>query len=116
MIFDPNKHQIFFYNDYVDMRKGHSSLAMLITQKTKFEIMKGSFFLFVSKNKKTLKGLFFDGSGLILFHKKLESGRFMSADLLQSPLELFEDDFKIIIHGGHIPLSQSGKRIRFKTA
>jgi len=116
MFFNPKKHKIFFYNDYVDMRKGHSSLAMLITQKTKFEIMEGSLFLFVSKNKKILKGLFFDGTGLVLVHKRLESGRFMSIDTLKSSLEIFEDDFKIIFHGGHIPLSRSGKRIRLRSA
>ena len=98
MIFDPRKHQIFFYNEYVDMRKGHSSLAMLITQKTKCEIMEGTLFIFVSKTKQTLKGIFFDGSGLVMLHKKLESGKFMSLSALTSPLELFEDDFKIIFH------------------
>ena len=116
MIFNPSKHQIFLFNDYVDMRKGHSSLSMLVTQKTKFEIMEGSLFLFVSKNRRTLKGLFFDGSGLMLIHKKLESGRFISTELLKDPLELFADDFNILIHGGHIPLSATGKRIRLQTA
>lgn len=116
MFFDPGKHKIFLYNDFVDMRKGHSALSMLITQKTKFEIMEGTLFLFISKNKKTLKGIFFDGTGLILLHKKLESGKFMSTDLLNSPLELFEDDLKIVFHGGHLPLSRSGKRIRLQSA
>ena len=51
MIFNPQKYQIFFYNDYVDMRKGHHSLAMLVTNKIKFEIMDGS--LFVNHQKST---------------------------------------------------------------
>ncbi len=114
MIFNPKKHQIFFYNDYVDMRKGHSSLAMIVTQKTKIEIMDGTLFLFVSKNKKIIKGLFFDGTGLVLLHKKLESGRFMSFDASKSAFEVNEDEFKIIFHGGHIPLSRQGKRIKLK--
>ena len=116
MFFDSSKHKFYLYNEFVDMRKGHSALAMLVTQKTKFEIMEGSLFIFVSKNKKTLKGLFFDGTGLALLHKRLESGRFMSTELLNSPLELFEDDFKIVLHGGHIPLSRSGKRVRLQSA
>lgn len=116
MFFDPGKHKIFLYDKPVDMRKGHSSLAMLITKETRFEIMEGSLFLFISKNRKTLKALFFDGTGLVLVHKKLESGRLMSIDLLQNPLELFEDDFKIIFHGGHLPLSRKGKRIRLQSA
>lgn len=98
------------------MRKGHSSLAMIITQETKFEIMQGSLFLFISKNRKTIKALFFDGTGLVLVHKKLEAGRLMSPQLLQKPSEIFENEFKIIFHGGHIPLSRQGKRIRLQSA
>jgi transposase len=114
MIFNPQKHQIFFYNDFVDMRKGHSSLAMIVTKKTRFEIMDGSLFLFVSKNKKIMKGLFFDGSGLVLLHKKLESGSFMSFNATQATFEINEDEFSIVFHGGRIPLSRAGKRIKLK--
>lgn len=94
------------------MRKGHSSLAMLVTHSIKFELMEGSIFLFVSKDKKTMKGIFFDGTGLVLVHKKLEDGRFMSFSSSQSVFEVNRDEFKIVFHGGHIPLSRSGKRIK----
>jgi transposase len=114
MIFDPIKHQMFFYNEFVDMRKGHSSLALLVTQKTDIEIMDGHLFLFISKNKKIIKGIFFDGTGLIIVHKKLEAGTFMSFDASSAAFEVNEDEFKIIFHGGHIPLSRSGKRIKLK--
>lgn len=114
MIFNPQKYKIFFYNDFVDMRKGHSSLAMIVTKKTKFEVMDGSLFLFVSKNKKIMKGLFFDGTGLVLLHKKLESGSFMSFNASEASFEINEDEFNIVFHGGHIPLSRTGKRIKLK--
>ena len=114
MIFDPKKHRIFFYNDYVDMRKGHSSLSMIISRKTKFEIMDGTLFILVSKNRRTLKGLFFDGSGLCLLHKKIDSGNFMATDFFKNPFELFESDFKIIIHGGRVPVSKKGQRIKLQ--
>jgi transposase len=116
VIFEPKKHQIFFYNKPVDMRKGHSSLAMLVTRETKFELMEGHLFLFISRNRKTLKGLFFDGTGLVMVHKKLESGRFMTFDACNASFEVDQDEFKIIFHGGHIPLSRSGERIRLQIA
>lgn len=114
MIFNPNKHPIYFYNEFVDMRKGHSSLAMMVTKKIDKEIMDGSLFLFISKNRRILKGIFFDGSGLVLLHKKLESGSFMSFNLSKVAFEVNEDEFNIIFHGGQIPLSRTGKRIKLK--
>ena len=96
------------------MRKGHNSLAMIVTNKINFELMDGALFLFVSRNKKTIKGIFFDGTGLVLLHKKLESGSFMSFDSSSATFEINEDEFNIIFHGGHIPLSRTGKRIKLK--
>lgn len=98
------------------MRKGHNSLAILISKKTKFEIMEGSLFLFVSKNRKTIKGIFFDGTGLVLVHKKIESGRFMDFNASNSVLEISSNEFKIVFHGGHIPLSRSGSRIKMNNS
>lgn len=114
MIFNAKRNKIFFYNYFIDLRKGHSSLAMLITEKTNFEIMEGSLFLFVSKNKKSLKGVFFDGSGLVLLHKKLEAGKFMTFNMSTAAFEVNENEFKIIFHGGQIPLTRAGKRIKLK--
>ena len=76
--------------------------------------MDGSLFLFVSKNQKTLKGLFFDKTGLVLLHKKIESGRFMSFNASNAIFEIHKNEFQIIFHGGHIPLSRTGKRIKFQ--
>jgi len=114
MIFNYQKNQIYFYNEYVDMRKGHNSLTMIVTKIINYELMDKSLFLFVSKNKKTIKGIFFDGTGLVLLHKKIESGRFMSFDASNATFEINKDEFNIIFHGGHIPLSRTGKRIKLK--
>ena len=109
MIFDPSKSRIFFYNEFVDLRKGHTSLAMLV-KKVRFKLMAGHLFLFVSRNRKTIKGLFFDGTGLVLLHKKIQAGKFMSFNASEAVFEVNEDEFTIIFHGGHIPLTRSGKR------
>lgn len=96
------------------MRKGHSSLSQIVTHKIKMELMDGDLFFFVSKNKKTIKGLAFDGTGLSLIHKKLEAGQFMSFNKSQGTFQLNHKEFQIVFHGGHIPLSRTGKRIKLK--
>lgn len=98
------------------MRKGHSGLTMLITQKTSFEITEGSLFLFISKNRRTLKGIYFDRTGSVLVHKKLEAGRFMSFEACRELFEVDSSEFEIIFHGGDLPLTSKGKRIRLQVA
>ena len=113
MIFDPG-YPIFLYPDYVDMRKGHNTLSFIIIQKMNLDLLSGALFLFVAKNRKACKAVFFDGNGLILIHKKLERGRFMSFDNLSSTTQINSNEFHLILNGGMIPISKSGKKIKIE--
>ena len=48
MIFNFQKNKIYFYNEYVDMRKGHNSLTMIVTNKINFELMDRALFFMVA--------------------------------------------------------------------
>lgn len=113
MIFDPS-YPIFLYHDYVDMRKGHNTLSFIVTQKMEVDLMTGALFLFVAKSRKACKAIFFDGNGLVLIHKKLERGRFMSIDNITQTTEINSNELSLILNGGQIPLSKAGKRISLK--
>ena len=113
MIFNP-QYPIFLYPDYVDMRKGHNTLSFIIIQKMDIDLLSGALFLFVAKNRKACKAIFFDGNGLLLIHKKLERGKFMSFDNLSKVTEINSNEFNLILNGGMIPLSKSGNKIVLK--
>ncbi|MGB0454669.1 MAG: IS66 family insertion sequence element accessory protein TnpB [Bacteriovoracaceae bacterium] len=114
MIFDP-KYPIYLYPEYVDMRKGHNTLAYIVLNKIGQELLSGALFLFIAKNRKAAKAIFFDGNGLVLIHKKLERGRFMSFDNMSFVTEINSNEFSLIFNGGMIPLSKAGKKISLKT-
>lgn len=110
MLFDP-RYPIFLYPEYTDMRKGHNTLAYVVLQKMNLDLLSGALFLFVSKNRKSCKALFFDGNGLILVHKKLERGRFMSFEALEKVTEINSNELSLILNGGVLPLSKSGEKL-----
>jgi transposase len=60
----------------VDFRKGMDSLAALVTQALASDVYAGDVFIFRSKRSDRLKLLIWDGSGLCLVTKRLESGSF----------------------------------------
>lgn len=60
----------------VDMRKGFEGLWSLVTQQLRRDVLSGELFVFVSRNRRRAKILYFDGTGLCLLHKRLEQGRF----------------------------------------
>jgi transposase len=67
---------VFAYAEPVDMRKSFDTLSALVKQELGQNLYSGSLYLFVSKNRKRAKVLYFDGTGLCLFAKRLEKGRF----------------------------------------
>jgi transposase len=60
----------------VDFRKGMDSLAPLVTQMLAADPFAGDVFIFRSRRSDRLKLLIWDGSGLCLVTKRLESGAF----------------------------------------
>ena len=60
---------------------------------------------------KTLKMYFHYG----LIHKKIERGRFMSFEHIKEVTEINSNELTLILNGGQIPLSKSGKKISLKS-
>lgn len=67
---------VYAYSEPCDMRKSFNTLEGLVESEMKRELSAGDLFVFVSKNRKRAKVLYFDGTGLCLFAKRLESGKF----------------------------------------
>lgn len=64
------------YGAPVDMRKGFEGLWSLVTQQLGRDVLGGELFVFVGRDRRRAKVLYFDGTGLCLLHKRLETGRF----------------------------------------
>jgi transposase len=67
---------VFAHAEPVDMRKSFDTLAALVKHDLGQDLLSGSLFLFISKDRKRAKVLYFDGTGLCLFAKRLDKGRF----------------------------------------
>lgn len=94
-----------------DMRKGFEGLYGLATQQMGHDVLTGDLFLFVGRDRKRAKVLYFDGTGLCLVHKRLSKGLFAALwrdaevpqlSLSRTELELFLEGSEAI---GRIPLS-----------
>jgi transposase len=68
--------QVFVALTPVDLRYGFERLAGLVRERMGYEARSGAIFVFMGKRRTTTKILFFDGTGMCLFHKKLDHGTF----------------------------------------
>jgi transposase len=62
---------------YTDMRKGMDGLAMLVQGVLRQDPFSGHLFVFRGRRANLLKIVFWDGTGLCLFTKRLEQGVFL---------------------------------------
>lgn len=60
----------------IDLRWGFDRLAGLVAEQLGHCARSGALFVFFGKRKTALKILFFDGSGLCLFYKRLDRANF----------------------------------------
>lgn len=103
--------RVFAMGVAVDMRRGFEGLWALATQELGHDVLSGDLFLFVGRDRKKAKVLFFDGTGLCLLHKRLSKGLFaalwrqtegLQLQLSRTELALFLEGSEAI---GRIPLS-----------
>jgi transposase len=67
---------VYAYATAVDMRKGFDGLCALVTQGLQRDPLSGDVFLFLSRDRVRTKVLHWDGTGLCVYAKRLERGRF----------------------------------------
>ncbi|HMI85283.1 MAG TPA: IS66 family insertion sequence element accessory protein TnpB [Polyangiaceae bacterium] len=67
---------VFAYAEPCDMRKNFDTLSAIVTETLRRDVLTGDLYLFVSRNRKRAKVLYFDGTGICLFSKRLEKGQF----------------------------------------
>lgn len=92
--------KVFVYQKPIDMRCGFERLSFFIKEDMCHELNFGDIFIFLGNNKKRLKALYFDGSGLVQLTKRMEKRRgFMSVYDLDGRDEITRSELELILHG-----------------
>jgi transposase len=108
---------VWAYGAPADLRKGFDGLSALVTQGLGQDPLSGDCYLFVSATRKRAKVLVWDGTGLGIYAKRLERGRFAclwrdaearAVRLTMSELQLFLEGSVLV---GRVTLSPAPFRL-----
>lgn len=102
MIFGSMRHgRVFVYREPVDMRKAYDTLSALVEGPMKQSLLSGDVFVFIGRTCKRAKALYFDGTGLCLLCKRLETGRFAAPWKRpgEGPLPLTMSELSLLLEG-----------------
>ena len=86
---------------YTDMRKGIDGLAMLVQGVLRQDPFSGHLFVFRGRKANLIKIVFWDGTGLCLFTKRLEQGVFLWPSNVEpgGTLALSSEQLSMLIEG-----------------
>lgn len=83
----------------VDMRKGFCGLSAQVAEVVRADPYSGHLFVFRGKRGDYLKVLHWDGSGLCLFAKRLEQGKFVWPPIVDDSLHMTAAQLALLIEG-----------------
>ncbi len=112
MLFRRDNLQIFVFQKAIDMRSGFHKLTALVRDAYNMQsLLDGHVFVFFGNNRHRLKIIYFDGSGLILLAKRIERGRFMWVQELETTTISFSE-LEQLMHGSVLRKGKLGEMPR----
>jgi transposase len=72
----PHGVEVFVGLDPIDLRWGFNRLTGLVAERLGRDARGGALFVFFGKRREAMKVLFYDGTGVCLFYKRLDRGTF----------------------------------------
>jgi transposase len=112
MITPPADVRIVLMAEPVDFRRGAPGLARLVAQYLQEHPFGGDVFVFRAKRADRVKILGHDGTGLWLYQKRLETGRFVWPSRDQTTVRMTPAQLGVLLDGVDWRRVRAGRRLR----
>ena len=83
----------------VDFRKGAEGLAALVRETMQADPFSGAVHVFRAKRADRIKLIYWDGTGVCLFAKRLEDGKFLWPNIRDGVIRLSAAQFSALLEG-----------------
>jgi transposase len=95
--------RVFVCKEATDMRASYDSLFGRVKEVLKADPFSGHMFLFVNRDRTTLKCLYWDGTGFVIVSKRLEQGRFSKINsLYEKDVVMTVAEFGLYFEGANL--------------
>jgi transposase len=91
--------KVYLFCKPISLRKGFDGLSAEVTNVIRMDPICGHLFVFRGKRGDYVKILYWDGTGLCLYAKRLEQGKFIWPPILDEQLHLTPAQLALLIEG-----------------
>lgn len=109
-----SQHNYYLYRGVCDMRKGFNGLCGLVTNELGRSPIDGSVFIFINRNRNLIKLLHWERGGLVVYHKRLEQGRFIMPPQTDNKEEITWPELVLMVEGISYTTLKKKKRFEVK--
>jgi transposase len=104
--------QYYLYPLPVDMRKSFYTLSGIVNESMRQDVRGGGVFIFINRRGNIMKILHMEYAGMVIYHKKLESGRFKlpSFDEQTTSLSIHWNDLMMMVESVKLRSEKLKKR------
>lgn len=109
----PSGVQVFVALEPINLRFSFDRLAGLALEQVGVEARSGALFVFFGRRRDALKILFFDGSGMCVFYKRLDTGTFRlpePVDATTKHVEMDDAALEALLDGVEIEVKPRARR------
>jgi transposase len=99
MLIPPGPVRVLVATKPVDFRRGPNSLAALVKEQLRGDPFSGTIWSFRSKRADRVKLIFWDGTGLCLFAKRFENGKFCWPRIQDGVMRLWAAQLAALLEG-----------------
>lgn len=105
----PHGVQVFVALEPIDMRYSFDRLAGFATERVGYDPRGGALFVFFGRRRDAVKVLFFDGTGMCVFYKRLDRGTFRVPEVEAGAkyVELDDELLDALLDGIEVPVKRS---------
>jgi transposase len=90
---------IYVASQSVDCRKAINGLAALVVEQFETPVNDGSVYVFYNRDCDRVKCLFWDKNGFVLYHKRLERGRFKFGKAIDGSYVITQEQLSWLLAG-----------------
>lgn len=106
--------KVYLYLGVVDFRKQSNGLAILVQHELGLRPQDDALFVFLSRDRKRIKMLYWDDSGFALWAKTLEKDRFQIPKIDRETMTIDAKTMELVLMGYDILKSKPHEKVSFE--
>ncbi|NDA63862.1 MAG: transposase [Gammaproteobacteria bacterium] len=106
--------RVYLASSPIDGRKAINGLSASVVESFNGKLMDGSVFVFYNHARNRIKCLFWDRNGFVLYHKRLERGKFHVKASTDGHMELTQQQLDWLLAGLDFSLMSSFPELNYE--